>query len=48
MRLDFNFTSQLMFQVAFLELGFKQNLESNNIFAFDFSCQVNIPKLSPS
>ena len=38
MRLDFNFTPQLMFHVAFLELGFKQNLKSNNILGFDFSC----------
>ena len=48
MRLDFNFPSQLMFHLALLELGFKDNLESNNILGFDFSGQINISKLSLS
>lgn len=46
MRLDFNFSAQLVFQSFLLYLGLEEDFESHNEMAFLKSSQVNISKFS--
>lgn len=46
MRLDFNFSAQLVFHSFLLELGFEEDFQSHNEMAFLEPSQVHIPKFS--
>lgn len=46
MRLDFNFSAQLMFHSFFLYLGFEEDFQGHNEMAFLEPSQVHIPKFS--
>lgn len=42
MRLDFNFSSELMFHVIFLQLRFKQNLKTCNFKQSSPNCNKDV------
>ena len=46
MRLNFNFSSQLMLTVSFLNLVFKDHFQGHDVFTALLACQIDVAKFT--